>query len=219
MRFAFVAFGLLAALIFAPWVSLDGDARASAVRGVPFERIGVARLGPPARQGDAVLAPIPEVSAVALAFLPRPSLDTMPILPDIAAPLPNAWADDPVDVSWSAPQPLDRTPAAKLAPAAEGPVDGSVDGAVSDAVPVRNAGKFLRPPARDVTPARVVANRLVMRDGPAKRFSRSGVLDFGTRVEITGARSGSYLPIRVASNGPNNGQSGWVFHRYVDPAD
>ena len=140
------------------------------------------------------------VAAVALAFAPRLTLDSMPILPDIPERAVAPWRDDPVQAS-PAPDPLNppkNTRPVKILKETK---------LLTVTEPERTAGKFLRPPRSD---AQITGNRLALRTGPAKRFASIGSLFAGDKVRITGERQGGYLPV-VAEDG----QSGWVFHSYV----
>lgn len=140
-----------------------------------------------------------EVSAVALAFVPRLTPDTMPLMPDIPARSTMPWQDE--SIAAIAPPSALAAPPRQPRPKDKPPV------LPQDTRPDRPAGKFITPPKPD---AQITGNRLAVRTGPAKRFSSVGSLSAGDKVRITGERRGGYLPIIAA-----NGQSGWVFHSYV----
>jgi hypothetical protein len=208
MRFAILALAAFVALLVGPRVELASGNQASAV-----EQIGVAVLQA-AVPGDIAVKQLSDrPGLLAMAYLARPDLDTMPILPDVPARaavfgkdlLPNMDLQPPAGLqARDAAQPTSPAPDALRDVAA---VEEVVP--LRDVTPVRSAGKFVSAPKPSAT---ISGNRLALRTGPAKRFPSVAALARGTDVRITGPRSGGYLPVQVAATG----QAGWVFHIYVE---
>ena len=142
-----------------------------------------------------------------LLYVAYPTRDTMPLLPDIPAPIEKIAPD--------------VVPQLETAPAALADRSAEATPKVVITVPADTTPNSVKP--TQITPlvglapndrlARITANGLNMRSGPGKNFRPVDVLGTGDQVRITGARKGDWIPVRDASSG----RKGWVHHRYIRP--
>ena len=114
------------------------------------------------------------VGLQALAFFRKPAADTMPVMPDIPAPLrAPQFADDGY-------QPI--KPPLRI-------------------TEVQPTAARLPRPGNNPFMARIVANGLNLREGPSQRSRSLGALRNGDTVNILGRRRGYWVPVKVASSG------------------